>query len=62
MPQPWDAVYAVYDHHAVHALPSPPVSLVGFDVDASLLEDVAVDLILDLAYFYGGEGSREINL
>lgn len=36
--------------------------LVDFDVDASSLEDVAIDLVLCLGYFCGGEGSREIDV
>ena len=34
--------------------------LIDFDVDASSLEDVTIDLVLRLRYFCGGEGSREI--
>ena len=36
--------------------------LVDFDVDASSLEDVTIDLVLYLGYFCGGEGSREIDV
>jgi hypothetical protein len=36
--------------------------LVDFDVDASSLEDVTVDLVLHLAYLRGGERSREIDV
>ena len=36
--------------------------LVDLDVDASSLEDMAVDLVLCLAYLCGGERSREIDV
>jgi hypothetical protein len=36
--------------------------LVDFDVDASSFKDMAVDLILYLAYLRGGERSREIDV
>jgi hypothetical protein len=36
--------------------------LVDFDVDATSLEDMAVDLVLYLAYFCGCERSREIDV
>lgn len=36
--------------------------LVNFDVDASSLEDMAVDLVLYLAYLCGGERSRKIDV
>jgi len=38
------------------------LQLVDFDVDAAPFEDVAVDLVLCLGYFCGGEGSREIDV
>jgi hypothetical protein len=38
------------------------MQLVDFDVDASSLEDMAVDLVLYLAYLRGGERSREIDV
>jgi hypothetical protein len=36
--------------------------LVDFDVDASSLEDMAVDLVLYLGYLRGCERSREIDV